>query len=282
MSTSVPPTLPETDLHPRYDALKKHIYQLEKQQQRNSQLHVVDLESSERSTLLGEQDVTKTDSIFIPLLDRELKKIAAFYEHQEKELLDDLEDLEKDVLLMDELGLVGGDYYEDYTDDDGEDDDDSVGSPRSPDLTRRSPSRRRKSSSAGRVRRPTGLFETFLLPMLRLIVMTYVGVASTSADLNLLSVPSIEEPRDLEASHISNKGPRGALGRLTTTFNNLRDSMVSSSSATEPTIWTADSRYAYDTRLLYKRRITNQYISFTNLKSYVEINYSGFRKITKK
>jgi len=169
VSTLVPPALPETDPQSRYDTLKKHIYQLEKQQQRNSQYHVVDLESSERSTLLGERDASQTDAIFVPLLDRELKKIIAFYEQQEKELLRDLEDLEQDVLLTDELGLVGGGYYDDYTDHDDEDDD-SVASPRSPDRTRRSLSRRRKSSTASQVRRPTRLSQSYRLPMLMLII----------------------------------------------------------------------------------------------------------------
>lgn len=115
----------------------------------------MDLESTERSTLLGEQDATGTDAIFISLLDQELKKIVAFYEAKEKELLEELEELEKDVLKMDEIGLGGGYHYEDYVDDDDEEDDDSIGSPRSPDRARRSLSRHRKSSSAGRVRRHT-------------------------------------------------------------------------------------------------------------------------------
>lgn len=35
-------------------------------------------------------------------------------------------------------------------------------------------------------------------------------------------------------------------------------------------------------RLLFKRRIRDLYTAFTNLRSYVEVNYSGFRKIIKK
>jgi phosphate transporter len=67
---------------------------------------------------------------------------------------------------------------------------------------------------------------------------------------------------------------QGTLSRLVHT---LRDSF-----AGENSVWTSGSDYAYDTRLLFKRRITTLYISFTNLKSYVEVNYSGFRKILKK
>lgn len=66
----------------------------------------------------------------------------------------------------------------------------------------------------------------------------------------------------------------GTLSRL---VNSLRDSF-----AGEHSVWTSGTDYAYDTRLLFKRRITTLYISFTNLKSYVEVNYSGFRKILKK
>jgi len=118
----------------------------------------VDFESNERSTLLGAQDATGTDAIFIPLLDQEVKKIVAFYADKEKELLEDLEELEKDVLKMDDIGLGGGYHYEDYADDDEEEDDDSIASRRSPDDARRSLSRHRKSSSAGRVRRNTRSF----------------------------------------------------------------------------------------------------------------------------
>lgn len=44
----------------------------------------------------------------------------------------------------------------------------------------------------------------------------------------------------------------------------------------------SNSDYAWDTRLLFKRRITNLYVSTSSLKSYVELNYSGFRKVLKK
>jgi hypothetical protein len=79
----------------------------------------------------------------------------------------------------------------------------------------------------------------------------------------------------------SPKPAKGTLGRLSHTFNNLRESF-SSSHDLEHTVWTARSDYAYDTRLLFKRRIRNLYIAFTNLRSFVEVNYSGFRKIIKK
>lgn len=79
----------------------------------------------------------------------------------------------------------------------------------------------------------------------------------------------------------STKAAKGTLGKLTNTFNNLRESF-SSTHDLDNTVWTARSGRAYDIRLLFKRRIRNLYIAFTNLRSYIEINYSGFRKIVKK
>lgn len=87
----------------------------------------------------------------------------------------------------------------------------------------------------------------------------------------------------MSASSLEDTHPElNTFGKLSNTLNNLRESFVSSTHDQDNTIWTARSDYAYDIRLLFKRRITNQYISFTNLRSYVEINYSGFRKIIKK
>ena len=58
---------------------------------------------------------------------------------------------------------------------------------------------------------------------------------------------------------------------------------MSTASAGGPeTVWTARNNYAWDMQLLFKRKITNLYVTATSLKSYIELNYSGFRKILKK
>ncbi|KAF8799051.1 SPX-domain-containing protein [Phlegmacium glaucopus] len=243
-----------------YDALKKYIYQLEKQQHGHEQLLVYDPESNERSGLLTQQDATSTDSVFIPLLDRELKKLVSFYEHQEKELIDDLEELEKSILEQEEAGLGPG-YYDDLTDDD--DDDDSLESPE----RRR---HQRRGSRSGYLQRST----------------TRSAHVSESPVRRRTSVSSMDDIHpELDDSYYGSlphpKPAIGTLGRLSNTLNNLRESF-SSVHDQDNTVWTARTDYAYDIRLLFKRRITNLYISFTNLRSYVEINYSGFRKILKK
>jgi len=96
----------------------------------------------------------------------------------------------------------------------------------------------------------------------------------------------MEEPAnrldETSASRPRSSSLAGTLGKLTTKLTNLKGSIATSPSVPDPTIWTSQSDYAYDIRLLYKRRITNIYIAFTNLRSYIEINYAGFRKIIKK
>lgn len=130
--------------------MKKHIYQLEKQQHGHERLRVdADVEGGEYRPLLEDGGIlTGTDAVFVPLLDRELKKIELFYDQQAKELMEDLHDLEKDIALQDEIGLQGGTYYDDFDGASDDGDDDSIS--RSPDTRRRSLSRHRKLSSAGR------------------------------------------------------------------------------------------------------------------------------------
>lgn len=61
----------------------------------------------------------------------------------------------------------------------------------------------------------------------------------------------------------------------------MKDSVTSIIPVSD-TIWNAKSNYAWDVQLLFKRRITNLYLTATSLRAYVELNYSGFRKILKK
>ena len=114
------------------------------------------------------------------------------------------------------------------------------------------------------------------------------------------SLSSNEDHEDLEASiaslrtaaHAHSQTASGSRDRATSrspiraarTLANkifMKDSITSSVLPPE-TVWTARNNYAMDVQLLFKRRITNLYLSLTSLRSYVELNYSGFRKILKK
>ena len=131
--------------------MKKYIYQLEKQQYDHETLNHTSHRDLEHTALLEGHNVSDTDTLFIPLLDRELKKITLFYESQEKELCEDLTELEKDIQKQEDAGMDGGDRYLEQSDD--EDDDESIPVYLSPEESRR----HRKTSSAGRTRRRTSM-----------------------------------------------------------------------------------------------------------------------------
>ncbi|KAJ7191148.1 SPX domain-containing protein [Mycena pura] len=237
-----------------YDALKKYIYQLEKAQ--HAQRAYRDLESNERTSLVDTGPTT--DAVFVPLLDKELQKICSFYEAQEKLLVDEVAELEELVRQQDEAGITG---YQDAPYDDDDDDDDSIS---------RSPQRRRRvSSSVGGRRVSLSVSTSQIIPEEPPTRQHRLSISSSSSDGF--------------ASPTSPTTPFATLGRLASRLapDFMRNSVVSTSSALG-NVWTSRSDYATDTRLLFKRRITTLYISVTSLKSYVEINYSGFRKILKK
>ncbi|KAG5721703.1 hypothetical protein E4T56_gene11189 [Termitomyces sp. T112] len=227
-----------------YDSLKRYIYQLEKEQHVEGRPYR-DVEANEQDSLLAQSG---TDAVFEPLLNKDLGKIVSFYHAQEKELTDEVAELEELVEKQEEAGLGGDDRYFDDPDDDDDDDDESIS---------RSPERRRrqKSSTRRNISRELG----------------------SSARAHRLSISS--------ADTADNEGVGGSVSRLANRIGDtLRDSIISNAPSVPEmqTIWNYKSDYAYDIRLLFKRKITTSYVAVANLKSYVEVNYSGFRKILKK
>jgi phosphate transporter len=110
-----------------YSALKREIYRLEKTQHGSTVSVYRDIEANEASSLMGHAG-SPTDSVFKPLLDRELFKVTTFYEAQERELLDEVEILEDQVERKESQGLrPDGAYMDD--DEDDEDDEDDLLSP---------------------------------------------------------------------------------------------------------------------------------------------------------
>ncbi|OSC96955.1 Sodium/sulfate symporter [Trametes coccinea BRFM310] len=264
-----------------YDALKKYVYQLEKQKA-GLQESFHDLEANERTSLIGiGADAANTDSLFIPLLDRELKKICLFYETEEQRLSDEVSALQQEIELQEQNGPYAGHQYMDSENDadaDEEEDDDDFDI-HSPILSRdrtMSPSRQRRRhsrsvSSAG----PSGGSK------LKIDTKRRYSVSSDDHDLEA-SVASLDPNGDHAAA---SRGPsRSPLVRAKSLANKLKDSLISTSSTSgQPeSVWTAKNNYAQDTQLLFKRKITRTYVFATSLRSYVELNYAGFRKILKK
>ncbi|KAJ3525940.1 hypothetical protein NM688_g8326 [Phlebia brevispora] len=278
-----------------YDTLKKYVYQLEKQQAGfHDTIH--DLEANENTSLIRSTDHVSTDALFIPLLDRELKKVGLFYESQEEELLNEVTELEKLIEEQENFGPDVGHQYdrEEYGDDEDEDEDDDF-VPQSPEATwSRSPmsSRRRRSASDTNGYVPSGSRR----PDTRHNRRYSLSSNEDHADLEA-SIASLRSAAHAEASAQPQLAqltiPQGSGRGQSTSRSPIRSARtlaskifakdsVSSTIQAPETVWTARNNYAMDVQLLFKRRITNLYLSLASLKSYVELNHSGFRKILKK
>jgi phosphate transporter len=137
-----------------YDALKRYIYHLEKQKHGALvQSHDIESESATERTSLVDRIAQweDTDSLFKPLLDTELRKISSFYALQEKQLLQELAELEELVKEQDEIGMLAGRFYGDSQwDEDDDDDEDDWGSTERSQEPSTSKRRRRASTSVGR------------------------------------------------------------------------------------------------------------------------------------
>lgn len=151
-----------------YSALKKQIYQLEKKQLALSSQREYDLESNERTALMDEDHSSGTDNIFKPLLDRELKKICDFYELQERELLQQLEELEGLVRMKDEESFINTDPRLAVGDDDEEEDDDD--DRRESSLNRERP-RKRAASGRRRVKSDAKMYPCEQSPFLMTLLI---------------------------------------------------------------------------------------------------------------
>lgn len=124
MRSSLPYLLGSIDVHnDSYDALKKKIYELERQQVGLHEAGYRDLEANEETSLIG-RDLASLDSQFLPLLERELRKICLFYEAQEKELLDDVHELQNLIQHQEDIGPDGQHQYSDGDDEHSEDEED--------------------------------------------------------------------------------------------------------------------------------------------------------------
>ncbi|KAG8690610.1 low-affinity phosphate transporter [Ceratobasidium sp. 423] len=265
-----------------YSALKKQIYTIESELPIPGQSQ--DVERGERAALLGgDQNRRAANGIFQPLLDAELAKIMAFYEIQEKELLYDVAEFEQLVVRTEEEGINGNAGIDS---DDGSDDDEDEDDARSNGVA---PSAGRRRSGSSRtlghpVEEPTSATRPDPAPL------THSILRGGNADLEA-SIASLRSPlsdtgaaprspsqrrRATSLSTLPSKTPLATLIRFVKPGANSNTPLVGE------TIWQSRSPAATDLQMLFKRRITTLYISLTSLKSYVELNYTGFRKILKK
>ncbi|KAI0353693.1 Sodium/sulfate symporter [Trametes cingulata] len=267
-----------------YDALKKYVYQLEKQKA-GLQESFHDLEANESTSLIGAgSEATNTDALFIPLLDRELKKVCLFYESEEQRLADEVTTLQQEVEQQEHNGPYAGPQY---FDDDGDADADADEEEDDDEFDIHSPVRDRTKSPARRRRQHSRSVSSAGPPApsgsrLKFDSKRRYSVSSDDRDDLEASVASLDPNVDRQGTGRGNS--KSPLVRAKSLANKLRDSLIStgSTSSQPETVWTARNNYAQDTQLLFKRKITRTYVFATSLKSYVELNYAGFRKILKK
>ncbi|EJU04721.1 Sodium/sulfate symporter [Dacryopinax primogenitus] len=257
-----------------YAGLKAQIYVLERAQSSVDSRNT----SSERSALIptGSSHGHSND-LFTQHLDNELSRICIFYDEQE-------------AALFQEFGELGADVdgqshnprrmslSEESEDGDEEDEDEHIGSGDRPsDSPRQQSSGRRYIISTPEMSPTEELHANGIQPGRP----RALSAVSNSLDLEL-GVGSSRDgqgrrdpsPHVHARSRSTSTNPLGSLLRGVT--SNVSD-------PSDPLdIWTSNSDHALDTRLIFKRRITSLYISFTSLKSYVELNFTGFTKILKK
>lgn len=129
-------------------------------------------------------------------------------------------------------------------------------------------SRRRRTSSPGDLRLSTSDYGE-------------LGASATSSGFPPRTDGSPDVRRRQRGASESGKRPVSALVTLIDKVVPRRGSF-SQSPILPDDIWNSNTAYARDARLLFRRRITNLYNTAMALKAYVDLNYSGFRKILKK
>ncbi|QRW17947.1 transport protein [Rhizoctonia solani] len=274
-----------------YSALKKQIYTLESELPVPGQSQ--DAERGERAALLGgEHHRQAANAIFQPLLDAELAKINTFYDIQEKELLYDVAELEQLVVRTEEEGINNG--HGGIDSDDGSDEDEDEDETRSnggiPSVERHRSGSQSHALSNSRTLSNSVVDEPISATRPDPTPLTHSVLRGGNADLEA-SIASLRGPgsdsgvsphsqnqrrRATSLSTLHPKTPLATLIRL------VKPGNASNAPIVGETIWQMRSPAAIDLQMLFKRRITTLYISLTSLKSYVELNYTGFRKILKK
>ncbi|KAI0803681.1 SPX domain-containing protein [Xylaria sp. FL0064] len=226
-----------------YSNLKKLIYQLEKT------IHQPGVADVETRPLLRDED---PETVFSRALDVELEKISSFFGVKERELLDEVDELLRDIESFD------------HADENGERD------PQPSALLQ---------SSTDNVQRPAG------------------PRSSRSAYSMRSTDDGVEDSDDDDGDETSalNKNRRSSLGSgygRRRTLANLRAAtdMTASTELTKSMRRQSvgfDDDYAETAQLfsdgiMLKRRIISLYVQLCELKSYVQLNRTGFNKILKK
>lgn len=260
-----------------YSNLKKLIYQLEKQLHSQSGHDRLPSQDAEASPLLTNGHVDEPDKVFSRKLDDELEKICSFYKSKELEIFGEVDALQRDVQEFENEHEAG--------------DGDSEGG-----------SGLRKQSAWARARQQS-IFKSFKLPPARQRRGSAQGSREAtipeeddsagdnddehsslnrsqtnerqSSDRQSIDRQSLERKptkgRDLasgEAVDDEESQAGGLKRRPSTAFNDFGDDTV--------------LQALYDEGITLKKRTINLYVSVCELRSFVQLNETGFSKVLKK
>lgn len=249
-----------------YSNLKKLIYQLEKQiNQRRAATDKnpeAGLEEGEGSPLLGEsQEWLDPDKVFSKKLDEELEKICSFYQLKEYEIYGEVDGLMQDVAEFEAEHAAG----------EGEGEGMGV----------------RRQSLWARARQQS-VFKNFQMGKRRL--SSAMGTATSDRHTGVSELNDSDEEADgitestglVKSTHSLERRPirpRNASISDPRSSNEMvgrRPSMIFND-------FPDDALQAlYDEGITLKKRIINLYVSICELKSFIQLNQTGFSKVLKK
>lgn len=242
-----------------YSNLKKLIYQLEKQLNQNGQAatHHQDPESS---PLLTNGDLDNPDKIFTRKLDDELEKICSFYQIKELEILGEVDALLRDVEEFEAEHAAG------EADGQGGERRQSLWArARQQSIFRALPGKRRKSSTVSSGRRAARIEE-----------------GDESEDEDNENAPLTKSQSTLDRSTTLDRSMRKDLA--TGTYPDGESSAEFRRRPSTAFIDFGDDalQALYDEGITLKKRTINLYVTLCELRSFIQLNETGFNKVLKK
>ena len=242
------------------------IYTLERARYANDDLNDAAPERLEsESTVLLDASPSDTDRLFVPELDKQLRKIVDFYCRKEKELADGVRDVRAQIQLAE-------DEYDTYAS--GGESDADVSEDPDADESGHEPVRRKTPSwyAPKRPRSHTSQSDT-------------EGHAGASPNASTDLLPTYKRWIKTFGKSGSYRRPRRLSNADHSDFDLLGHSSAGGSSfenVNVTSVWAAHDEYAIDVRITIKREVTELFTSLSELQQYIELNLTGMKKILKK
>ncbi|CAK3961028.1 probable Na+ dicarboxylate, Na+ tricarboxylate and phosphate transporters [Lecanosticta acicola] len=240
-----------------YSNLKKLIYQLEKQLHHNGQPSSSN-QDPESSPLLASGSIDDPDKVFSRKLDDELEKICTFYQLKELEVIGEVEALLRDVEEFEAEHAAGED------DEDGLRRQSVFARARQHSIFKsfQAPNKRRRTSTAGSGRDGTIEEED------ESDEEDNEQTALNKSQASLERRPTKGKDYASEGQHSSHEFSASDFRRRpSTAFNDFGDDALQA---------------LYDEGITLKKRITNLYVNICELRSFIQLNETGFSKVLKK